>query len=60
MDSNLVLLRALASEQRARDASDPIVKKEWEALEIEWHQLATAIVKTTKGDPVIPFSTIRR
>jgi hypothetical protein len=40
MDSNLALLRALASEQRARDASDPIVEKEWETLAIEWHQLA--------------------
>ena len=60
MDSNLALLRALASEQRARDASDPTVKKEWEALAIEWHQLATVIVKTTKGDSVIPFQPIRR
>jgi len=60
MDSNLALLRALASEQRARDASDPVVKKEWEVLAIEWHQLATAIVKTTKGDSAIPFSSIRR
>jgi len=55
MDSNLALLRALASEQRARDASDPIVKMEWEALAIEWHQLATAIAKTTRGDAVIHF-----
>ena len=55
MDSNLALLRALASEQRARDASDPIVKKEWEALAIEWHQLATVIVKTIKSDSVIHF-----
>jgi hypothetical protein len=60
MDSNLALLRALASEQRARDASDPAIKKEWEALAIEWHQLATAITKTTKGDSPIPFSSIRR
>jgi len=60
MDSNLALLRALASEQRAHDASDPAIKKEWEALAIEWYQLATAIVKTIKGDSAIPFSSIRR
>jgi hypothetical protein len=55
MDSNLALLRALASEQRAREASDPAIKKEWEALAIEWHQLATVIVKATKSDSVIHF-----
>jgi hypothetical protein len=60
MDSNLALLRALASEQRARDASDPAIRKEWEALAIEWHQLATVIVKTTKSNSLIPFSTIRQ
>lgn len=58
MDSNLALMRALASEQHARDASDPIVKKEWEALAIEWHQLATAIAKTTRGDSVIHFQPL--
>jgi hypothetical protein len=58
MDSNLALLRALASEQRARDASDPTVKKEWEALAIEWHQLATVIVKTTKSNSVIHFQPL--
>ncbi len=58
MDSNLALMRALASEQRARDSSDPTVKKEWEALAIEWHQLATAIAKTTRGDPVIRFQPL--
>lgn len=55
MDSNLALLRALACEQRARDASDPAIKKEWEALAIEWHQLASVIVKTTKGNSEIHF-----
>ena len=33
-------LRALASEQRAREASDPVVKKEWEDLAIQWHLIA--------------------
>jgi hypothetical protein len=54
MDS-FALLRAMASDERARNASDPAIRKEWEALAIEWHQLATAIVKTTKGDSVIHF-----
>lgn len=44
---NLALLRAVSAEQRAREASDPATKKEWEALAIEWHQLANAISKTT-------------
>jgi len=38
-------LRALQSEQRARVASDPLVKAEWEALAIEWHLLANAIAQ---------------
>ena len=33
-------LRALASEQRAREASDPAIKKEWEDLAIQWHLIA--------------------
>ncbi len=58
MDSNLALLRALASEQHARDVSDPIVKKEWEALSIEWYQLATAIAKAPKRDSAIHFQPL--
>ncbi|MGC1652407.1 MAG: hypothetical protein WA722_06275 [Candidatus Sulfotelmatobacter sp.] len=49
--NNFALLRALASEQRARDASDPAIKKEWEALAIEWHLLANATEKTTNKVP---------
>jgi len=43
--NNFALLRALASEQRARDASDPAIRKEWEALAIEWHLLANTTEK---------------
>jgi hypothetical protein len=32
--------RALASEQHARDASDPAIKREWEELAIQWHLIA--------------------
>jgi len=28
------------SEQRAREASDPVIKKEWEELAIQWHLIA--------------------
>ncbi len=42
---NVALLRALGCEQQAREASDPAIKREWEALAIEWHQLANAIAK---------------
>ncbi len=49
--NNFALPRALASEQRARDASDPAIKKEWEALAIEWHLLATMTEKATNKVP---------
>jgi hypothetical protein len=32
-ESPLFRLRALQGEQRARDASDPLIKAEWEELE---------------------------
>ena len=35
--SSTYRLRALASEQHAREASDPAIKKEWENLAIQWH-----------------------
>jgi hypothetical protein len=38
--SSTYRLRALASEQRAREASDPAIKKEWEDLAIQWHLIA--------------------
>lgn len=44
---NFALLRALASEERARNASDTAVKKEWEALAHEWHLLANMAAKAT-------------
>jgi hypothetical protein len=51
--NNFALLRALASEQRARDASDAALKKEWQALAIEWHLLATMTEKVTNKVPQI-------
>lgn len=41
--SHTFRLRAIQNEQRARAASDPIVKAEWEALAIEWHALANVV-----------------
>jgi len=38
--SSTYRLRALASEQRAREASDPAFKREWEDLAIQWHLIA--------------------
>jgi hypothetical protein len=43
---NITLLRALGCEQQAREASDSAIRREWEALAIEWHQLANTIAKT--------------
>jgi hypothetical protein len=33
-------MKALACEQRAKAASDPTSKLDWEELAIEWHTLA--------------------
>jgi len=49
--SNFALLRALACEQRAGDASDQAVKKEWEALAIEWHLLVNTSAKAADKEP---------
>jgi len=38
--SSTYRLRALASEQRAREALDPAIKKEWEDLAIQWYLIA--------------------
>jgi len=32
--------KALDCEQRAREASDPTSKRDWEELAIEWHTMA--------------------
>jgi hypothetical protein len=49
-------LRAIQSEQRARAASDPIIKAEWEALAIEWHALAKAVSKSSGEDDQIEIA----
>lgn len=41
-------LRALACEERARHTPDPIIKKEWEDLAIEWHLLANIAASVTE------------
>ena len=48
---NFALLRALSAEKQALEASDPAVKKEWEALAIEWHLLATITEKMINKAP---------
>jgi hypothetical protein len=46
-ESHRFRLRAAQSEQRARDASDPLIKAEWEELAIEWHLLANAVAQAS-------------
>jgi hypothetical protein len=36
----LCRLKAIASEQRAKDATDPTLRQDWEEMAIEWHLLA--------------------
>jgi len=55
-DSHLFRLRAIQSEQRARDASDPLSKAEWEELAIEWHALASAATHWSSDDDQIEFA----
>ncbi len=38
--SGVFRLKALSSEQRARDSTDPTSKQDWEELAIEWHTIA--------------------
>ena len=47
--SHTYRLRAVQNKQRARAASDPIIKAEWEALSIECHALANAVAQLS-GD----------
>jgi hypothetical protein len=39
--SDIYRTRALACEQRAKQASDQAVRQEWEELAIEWHAMAS-------------------
>jgi hypothetical protein len=49
-------LRALASERRAREASDPIVKNNWVDLATEWHLLANSIGEANGQTTCIGFA----
>jgi hypothetical protein len=55
-ESRIFRLRAVQCEQRARDASDPLIKGEWEELAIEWHLLANAIGKASGETPQIDIA----
>jgi hypothetical protein len=48
--SHTFRLRAIQNEQRARAASDLIMRAEWEALAIEWHALANAVSQSSSED----------
>ena len=55
-ECHLSRLRAVQCEQRARDASDLLIKGEWEELAIEWHLLANAIGKASGETPQIDIA----
>jgi hypothetical protein len=38
--SGVFRLKALFSEERARESTDPTSRKDWEELAIEWHMMA--------------------
>jgi hypothetical protein len=49
-------LRTLASEQRARQASDPVIKNNWADLAIERHLPANSIAEANGQAPHIEFA----
>jgi len=49
--SSIYRLRAIASETRARQSSDPALKKEWEDLANQWHLLAHAAAEVAGTVP---------
>jgi hypothetical protein len=46
-------LRALSSEQRAQNAADSAVKREWEDLAIQWHLMANEAAQASGQAPLI-------
>ncbi len=42
--------KAIICEQRARDATDPISKREWEEMAIEWHSMANLAAAADDDD----------
>ena len=55
-ESHLFRLRAVQCEQRARDAADALIKREWEDIALEWHLLANAIGKASGETPQIDIA----
>jgi hypothetical protein len=56
--SSTYRLRALASEQHARNASDPAIKKEWEDLAIQWHLIAHIAAELRGGVPQLDAASV--
>ena len=42
--------KALDCEQRAREASEPTSKRDWEELAIEWHTMANFAAREKSAD----------
>jgi hypothetical protein len=47
--SGVFRLKALFSEQRARESSDPTSRHDWEELAIEWHMMANLAAGANHG-----------
>ena len=47
--SGIFRLRALFSEQRAKQSSEPRARQDWEELAIEWHLMAN-LAAAAKGE----------
>ena len=45
-------MRAIMCNQRASQATDPQVKRDWEELAIEWHHLASEEERTAGDDDI--------
>jgi hypothetical protein len=44
--SSIFRLKALFSEQRAKESSEPRARDDWEELAIEWHMMANLTANT--------------
>jgi hypothetical protein len=51
-------LKALFSEERARESTDPTSRKDWEELAIEWHMMAH--LAASANDENLPVGIVRR
>ena len=56
--SGVFRLKALFSEERARESTDPTSRDDWQELAIEWHMMAN--LAADESGEISPLRVIRR